>query len=94
MAVSHVSLDLCLRSESRNRVDNDYIDSAGADKRLSDLERLLTVIRLGYPEIIYIDSEVLGIYRIESMLSIDECSDSSPLLALCDRMERKRGLSR
>ncbi|MEI2616157.1 MAG: hypothetical protein V9F06_00790 [Thermomicrobiales bacterium] len=44
--IAHVALDLGARHQRGDRVDDDDIDRAGADKRLSDLQRLLAGVRL------------------------------------------------
>ena len=42
-----ISLDLGLRHESRDRVDDDHVDGVGAHERLTNVERLLPVVGLG-----------------------------------------------
>ena len=46
MAVAHVALDLGLRHECGDRVDDDDVDGAAAHKCIDDVECLLARIRL------------------------------------------------
>ena len=55
VAVPHLSVDLRLRDEGRDRVDHDDIDRAAAHEDLDDLERLLAGVRLR-------DEQLLGVH--------------------------------
>ena len=93
MAVAHLTIDLCLRNEGCDRVDNQDVDRAGAHHRLGDLQCLLSGIRLGNVEIIDIDPDVLRVLRIQCMLCIDEAGDPATLLYLCHGMQREGRLT-
>ena len=46
MRIAHVPVDLRLRHQSRNRVNDNNVNRTGTDHRFGDLQRLLSVIRL------------------------------------------------
>ena len=94
MAIAHLTIDLRLRNEGCDRVDDQDIDRAGAHHRLGDLQCLLTGIRLGNIEIIDINADVLRVLRIQCMLCIDEAGDPATLLYFGHGMERERRLTR
>ena len=94
MTVSHIPLDLRLRCEGRNGVHDYDINSTASDKALGNLQCLLSVIGLAYPELIDVYSKIFSISRIKSMLSIYECCNSSAFLRFCNRMEGESRLTR
>ena len=47
MSVAHVAVYLCLGGHSRNRVEDDDVDSAGAHQSFNYLQSLLAGVRLG-----------------------------------------------
>ena len=61
MAVSHVTVDLRLRYQCGNRVHYNNIDGAGTYHGLSNLQCLLTVIRLRNVQIINVYADILRI---------------------------------
>jgi hypothetical protein len=94
LRLAHVALELGLRRQRRDRVDDDDRDGAGADQRLGDLERLLAGVGLGDQELVDVDAELAGIDRVERVLGIDEGADTARLLLLGDDVQRERGLAR
>ena len=82
MRISHITIDLCLWNQSSHGVHNNNIHCARAHHRLCDLKRLLSIIRLGYVQIINIYSYILRINRIERMLCINKSRNATPLLHL------------
>src|SRR5699024_3431020 len=49
---------------------------------IGDLERLLTGVRLGHEQLVGVDTELLRILRIQSVLGIDERGDAAALLGV------------
>ena len=92
MAVAHVALDLGLRHECGDGVDDDDVDGAAAHERIDDVECLLARIRLGDQQIIDVDAEFGGVDRVERMLRIDEGRDAAVLLCLRDHVQGDRRL--
>ena len=88
MAVAHIALDLLLRHKCCNRVDDNDVDRAGPHHRLRDLKRLVTAVRLRYVQFIDIHPDILRIYRVHGMLSIDKTGDAASLLYFGDHVER------
>ena len=60
---------------------------------MSDLKRLLTVVRLRHEEVVDVDAELAGISGIERMLRIDERRLPAQLLRFGDDVQRHRGLA-
>ena len=87
MAVSHLSLDLCLGNQGCNRVHDYNIQSAGAHHSLSDLQSLFSVIRLRNIKIVDIHTDIFCINRIKRMLRINKSRNSAAFLNLCNHMQ-------
>ncbi len=94
LQLAHLALDLGLRREGRDRVDDDDVDRAGAHEHVGDLERLLAGVRLGDQELLDVDAELLGVDGIERVLRVHERGDAAQLLGLRDDRERQRRLAR
>src|SRR5688572_5572159 len=94
LQLAHLALDLGLRREGRDRVDDDDVDRAGAHEHVGDLERLLAGVRLGDQELLDVDAELLGVDGIERVLRVHECGDAAQLLGLRDDRQRQRRLAR
>ena len=86
MAVSHIPVNFGLGHQRRHGVHYHNVNSAGTHHRLCDLQGLLSVVRLGNIEVVYIHADVLGINRIQGMLGIDKSGNSAPLLYLGNHM--------
>ncbi len=94
MAVAHLALDLGARHQSRDRIDHQHVDRIRAHQCVDDLQRLLASVGLRHDQFVDIDSELLGIARVERMLGIDKCGGSADLLGLGDGVQRQRRLAR
>ncbi len=92
--VAHLALDLGLRRQRRDRVDDDDVHRAGPDQHVRDLQRLLAGVRLRDQQVIDVDAELLGIDRVQRVLGIDEGRRAAGLLALGDDLQRQRRLAR
>ena len=82
VGVAHLALDLGLRHEGCDGVDDDEVDRAGADQHVGDLERLLTCVGLRHEELVDVDAELLRVLGVERVLGVDEGGDAALLLAL------------
>src|SRR5215469_10994994 len=72
VAVPHLALDLGLRHQGGDRVDDDDVDGAGADQHVRDFQCLLAGVRLGYQQRVDVDAKLLGILGIERVFRVDE----------------------
>src|SRR5690606_13374273 len=93
VAVTHLPLDLGLRHERRDRVDDDDVDRARADQHVHDLERLLAGVRLGDQQRVGVDTQLLGVLRVERVLGVDERGDAPGPLGVGDGVQRDRRLA-
>ena len=87
MAVAHLALDLRPRHQRGHRVDDDDVDSAGADEHVGDLQRLLAGVRLGDEQRVGVHAELLRVVRVERVLGVDEGRDPAGLLRVRDRVQ-------
>ena len=92
--VTHLALDLGLRGERRDRVDDDQVDCARAHEHVGDLERLLARVGLRDQEIFDLHADLLCVDRIERVLGVDERRGAAELLDLGDDLQREGGLAR
>ena len=92
--VAHLALDLGLRHERRDRVDDDDVDAARAHEHVGDLERLLAGVRLRDQELADVDAELAGVDRIERVLGVDVGGGAAGLLHLRHDLQRQRRLAR
>ena len=86
LQVVHITVDLRLRHQSRHGVNDHDIKSAGTDHRLSNLQRLLAVIRLGNVKVINIHANLLGILRIKSVFRVNKSGNTVSLLCFSNHM--------
>ncbi len=94
LGFAHLSLDLGLRHERGDGVDDDHVDRTGSDQHLRDLERLLAVVWLRDEEVLRVHSELLSVVGVQGVLGVDEGREASRLLRLRDDLQRKRRLAR
>ena len=91
--VAHLAGDLCFRCEGRYRVDDDEVHRRRTDQFVSDLQRLLSAIRLRDQQFVYVHTEFLGIETIERVLGIDDSGYAAVLLHLRHGVGSQRGLT-
>lgn len=65
-----------------------------AHEHIHDFQCLLAGIRLGDQQRIGVDAQLLGVFRIQRVLGIDECRDAAGLLCAGDCVQGNRGLAR
>ena len=88
MRITHLAVDLGLWYQGCNRVHDDNVYCTGADHGLGNLQRLLAVVRLGNVKVVDVHTDVLRVYRVQGMLSVDETGNTAALLHLSYHMER------
>ena len=91
--IPHLPVNLGLGNQGRDGVNDDDIHCPGPDHGLCNLKGLLAVVRLGNVKIVNIDTDMLRIYGIQSMLGVDEARNAAPLLYFGYRMQCNGGLS-
>src|SRR6185295_9468174 len=91
---AHLALDLGLRHQGRDRVDDDDVDAVRADEDLDDLQRLLAVVGLRDQQVVDVDAEPLRIGGVERVLRVDERGHAAQFLRLGNHLQRQRGLAR
>ena len=94
MRVTHLAFDFGAGHECGHRVDDDEVDRARANEHVGDFECLLTRVGLRDEKRVNVDTELLGVLGVESVLRIDEGSDATGALHIGNRVKRERGLSR
>jgi hypothetical protein len=91
--ISHLAVQLGARDQGRNRVNDQNVDTAGANQSLGDLEPLLAGIGLRDKQVIDVDSELASILRVHRMLGIDVGGHAACFLSLRYDVQRKRRLT-
>ncbi|NUP07768.1 MAG: hypothetical protein HOW73_17105 [Polyangiaceae bacterium] len=91
--IAHIAVDFRLRHEGRDGVDDDHVDRPGANEQIDDFERLLAGVGLRHEETLGIDTDRLGVRRVECMFGVDERRDASEALRLPHCVQGQRGLS-
>ena len=66
VAVAHLTLDLGAGDQRRDRVDDDDVERPGANQHVGDLQSLLSGIRLGDQQRVGVDSQGLGVVRVQA----------------------------
>ena len=84
MLFPHLPLDLSLRSKRRHGVDRDQIHGPGTDQGFGNLQSLFAGIRLGEQQLIHVNSQLLRIIRVQSVLGVNKSGGSAALLNLGD----------
>src|ERR1022692_3648795 len=92
--VAHLAVELGLGHEGGNRVHDDDIDAVGAYERLHDVEGVLAAVGLGHEQVVELHAHHARIFRVESVLHVDECGQSALALALGDHAQAEGGLTR
>lgn len=93
MGITHLALDLSLRGQSGHRVNNDELQGTRADEGVSNLESLLTIVRLAHQQGICIDPEFACVFRVESVLGVNKGTDAAFSLGISDCVQSHRRLA-
>jgi len=91
---AHLALQFRLRHQGRHGVHDDHIQCVGAGQRLADGQRFFATVRLRYQQVIQVDSQSLGIGRIQRVLGVNECRQSAPFLGISDHVQHKGRFAR
>ena len=94
MGVAHIALDLGPGGQGSHRVHHHYVDGAGADQSLTDLQALLAGVRLGDEHRVDVHAQSPGIVGVQGVLGVDEGHLAAPLLGLGHNVEGQGGLTR
>jgi hypothetical protein len=87
VGVAHLAVEFRLRHQRSDRVNHQNVDGIRAHQRLDDLQRLLAVVRLRDQQVVDIYAELTGISWIESMLGVNEGSETAGLLRFGDDLQ-------
>ena len=85
--ITHVAFDFRFRSQCSYRVNNDDVDSRRTNQLFRNLQRLLSVIRLRDIKIIDIYAQFRCVETVESMLGINESSNTAGLLCFSNGVD-------
>ena len=88
MRIAHITIKFRFGDESSYRVNDNYIYRTTTNENFYNFQSLFTGIGLREKQVIQIDTKVAGIFRVQSMLCINECRDASSLLCFRNDMER------
>ena len=91
--VAHVAIELGLRDQGGDGVDDHEIDRAALDEDFGDVERLFAAVGLADEELFRVDAEVLRVVHVEGVLGVDERGGATLGLALGDGVEGERRLA-
>ena len=84
MGIAHLAFDFRLGHQCRHRVHHNDVHRIGAHQHVGNFQRLLAGVRLGDVEVIHIDPELAGIFRIQRVLGINKSTGGTLLLCLGD----------
>ncbi len=94
MHVAHFAFDLGLGYQRGHRVDDDHVNCVGTHQHVGDFQGLLTRVRLRDQQVVDIDAQLAGIFRVECVLGVDEGAGGAILLGFGDDRQGQRGLTR
>jgi hypothetical protein len=94
MGVAHFALDLGTGHHGRHGVHDHTVDGARAHQRLADLQRLLARVRLADEKAVDINTQRLGVYRVQRVFHVDERNLTAALLGLGNAVQRQRRFAR
>src|SRR5256712_3584922 len=92
VSVAHLSLDLGLRDQRRDRVDHHQFHGPGPHQGLRNLQGLLARVGLRDQEVFDLDAELARVRDVERVLGVDERRAPALRLHLRDGVERQRRL--
>ena len=91
--VADLTFQLTAGDQGGDRVDDHDVHGAGADKRLTDVERLLAGVRLGNQQLVNIHAQSPRIGGFQRVLHIDVSGGAALLLGGSNHMERQSRLT-
>ena len=93
MAVTHLTFNFRLGSQSCHRVDHDHVDRTGANNHVAYFQRLFSGIRLTDQQVGNINAKIAGVNRIKCVLGIDKRAGATVALALRNYLQGQRGFT-
>jgi len=93
VGVTHLAFDFRARHECRNRVDDDEVDGTRTHEHVGDFEGLFTRVGLRDEKLVDVDTERLGVFRVEGVFRVDERGDSAGRLNVGDGVKCEGRLS-
>ena len=91
--IAHFAFKFGFGNQSGDRVDNQNIDSAGANQRIGDFQSLFAGIRLRNQQVVNVNADFLGIGRVKSVFRIDESAGAAFFLRLCNNAQSQSGFA-
>ena len=94
MRIAHLAFELRLGGQGGDGVDDYHVDGTGAHDHVSDLERLLAGVGLGDEQLVDVDSDLLGVLRVERVLGVDERGGAAAALRVGNDFQGEGRLAR
>ena len=93
MGVPHVPLNFRPGNQGGHGVHHNHVQGPRAHQGLTDLQALLSRVRLGNQHIINVHPQGPGIGGVQSVLRVDEGHLAPPLLGLCRDVQGQGGFA-
>ena len=93
MRIPHLSFNLRPRNQCGNRVNHQHVHRVAADKRVDNVQCILTAIRLRNQQIVNIDSDFFSIRRINSVFGVNNCRNTAGPLGIGNDMKAESGFA-
>jgi hypothetical protein len=91
--VAHFAFDFSLRYQGRHGVDDDHVDRVGAHQHVGDFQGLFAGVRLRNQQVVDVDAQLAGVFRVEGVFGVDEGAGGAVLLRLGDDRQGQRGFT-
>ncbi len=93
MGITHLPFQLCPGDQCGHRIDHHHVNGTRSHQGFRNFQRLFTIVRLRYQQVIDIDAQLLRIDGIQRMFGIDEGCITPGFLGFCDHMKRQGGFT-
>ena len=94
MGVSHFALQLRLRCECSDGIDDDDVDRSAPHHHIGDFEPLFPAVGLGHQQIFHVYTDLLCVLWVQRVFCVDECRGAARPLYVGDHLKTQRGFSR
>lgn len=81
--VAHFAFQFGFGDKRGNRIDNQDVDSAGADQRIGNFERLFAGIGLGNQQIFKVNADFFGISGVKGMFGVNKGARCPAFFCAC-----------